>query len=295
MIFLSPEGMIADHNEAGRKYIEDCQQFCTSQGMQPFEYVLTPRYKGTACLLQQLRCGNECDDDYDATINVDDDDNEDGVLLSVVLLFVRDGKLMNCKLLEPTREVADIYDLLEGISGNTIDVYIIVRRIPVAQGSNTFDAKKALMAEYVWKDAVCAEYEAKLQKERESSIHDVTLPGFTQLHVPASRLLCSVGGHLVLISALCWSIGLTAAHVMKMFSTMVACMAVLHYIGAQLGPGSMESIPFETAIKDMVIGGIKFKESFSQKKRQSSEKEDMEPCLKDVHDGEDVELVAEVQ
>lgn len=55
MLFLSPEGIIVDFKENDRSYIKSCREFCIKNGYKPFNYVLTPRYKGTTCLLDHVR------------------------------------------------------------------------------------------------------------------------------------------------------------------------------------------------------------------------------------------------
>jgi hypothetical protein len=66
--------------------------------------VLTPRYKGLTCLVEQVKHG--------------------GNIVSVLMAFERDGKLLNCKLTSLEREIPDIYMLLQGIGGSPVNVYV---------------------------------------------------------------------------------------------------------------------------------------------------------------------------
>ncbi|KAJ1621732.1 hypothetical protein T492DRAFT_1067552 [Pavlovales sp. CCMP2436] len=51
-LFLAIEGAIVDQGLFDKQYMADCAAFCTQQGYEPFEYVLTPRYKGIHSLAQ---------------------------------------------------------------------------------------------------------------------------------------------------------------------------------------------------------------------------------------------------
>ena len=96
-----------------RSSIDACRKFCVDQRYDPFDYVLTPRYKGSLCLLQNVK----------------------GPIISVCIAYVRDGKLQNCKLLSPDRVVPDIYTLNEGVGGSPVEVYIHIhlKRMEIAQ------------------------------------------------------------------------------------------------------------------------------------------------------------------
>jgi len=149
MLFLSPEGVIVDHGEKDQSYIHACRDFAKRNDMKPFDYVLTPRYKGTNCLLEHI--------------------GSRGPLISICLVFVRDGKLLNCKLLSPDRVVPDIYDLNQGIAGAPVSIYIHLRKINVdccdhnnKNKIKKIDAKSVLLNEYVWKDSVLGIWESRL-------------------------------------------------------------------------------------------------------------------------------------
>jgi len=82
-----------------------------NSSIDPFEYVLTTRYKAPLCLLQNVK----------------------GPIISVCIAYVRDGKLQNCKLLSPDRVVPDIYTLNEGVGGSPVEVYIHLKIMEIAQ------------------------------------------------------------------------------------------------------------------------------------------------------------------
>ena len=133
MLFLSPEGVIVDFGEKDKEYINECRKFCVDQGYTPFEYVLTPRYKGSMCLLQQVQ-------------------KSSSPVVSVCVAYVRDGKLLNCSLLSPDRIVPDIYTLNQGIGGSPVHIYFHLKRMNVAQDMN--DPKGFMMENYKEKDTL---------------------------------------------------------------------------------------------------------------------------------------------
>ncbi|EJK77217.1 hypothetical protein THAOC_00965, partial [Thalassiosira oceanica] len=90
MLFLSPEGVVVDFSQKDIDYIRSCRQFCVKNSFSPFDYILTPRYKGSMCLLQQV------EDNVAASSSVKP-------VISVCNAIVRGGKLLNCSLLSPDR------------------------------------------------------------------------------------------------------------------------------------------------------------------------------------------------
>jgi hypothetical protein len=87
----------------------DCREFCKSFGMEPFDYVLTPRYKGQTVLVQHLEKG--------------------GTIISITTAFVRDGKLLNCEMTSEERVIPDIYNLLTGVGGSPVNIYINLEEV----------------------------------------------------------------------------------------------------------------------------------------------------------------------
>lgn len=236
MLFLSPEGVIVDHGEQDKRYIKECREFSLQNGMKPFEYVLTPRYKGTNCLLAQGK-----------------------TVISICLVFIRNNKLLNCKLLsEDERVVPDIYDLTQGIGGEAVDVYIHLRKIEVSDDS--FDAKSVLFREYAWKDQVLKAWEEKLAKPSVSADRN---DNFTQLRINKKEVLLSQIAHVLFIggvSVYFERVGL----LLKAIGLTFLLVSFTHSFGCVF-ESSKESVPFETGIKAMLV----FIQRFSFKIRTS--------------------------
>ncbi len=232
MLFLSPEGVVVDHGEKDMEYVHQCRQFCIDYGMKPFEYVLTPRYKGTKCLLDQVRSK---------------DGGKNGIISSACLVFIRDGKLLNCKLLSSERIIPDIYDLNQGIAGRPISIYVHVRRQNGLDGEHKFDAKARLMEEYAWKDSILSQWDKLLQK-------DIPQDGgakFTFVETDKKEVLMSHLYHLILMVSI-----LSSLNMMQQFTKVCQCIflsvSITHTLGWLVNKSSMESVPFETGIKALV-------------------------------------------
>jgi len=247
MLFLSPEGVIVDNGEQDMKYIHNCRNFAAASGFKPFDYVLTPRYKGTNCLLQQVVGG--------------------GPVVSICLAFVRKGKLLNCKLLSPDRVVPDIYDLCQGIAGAPVDIYIHLRRINVNASANAnvdptagFDAKTVLMNDYVWKDSVLAAWEKRLSNNNNKSNDNGNendndgkwMEQFTPVEASKRDVLMSHLTHGFLMTGAAVAFGRFSL-LLQMFAWIFCCISITHTIGwFFVNKTSMESVPFETGIKAAV-------------------------------------------
>merc|ERR1712046_387636 len=92
LLFMSPEGAIVDYDPVDMQYVADCQNFCRQCNVEPFEYLLTPRYKGLTVLGQHSRDNN----------------------VSVTMAYVSQGQLLNERLFSPKRVVPDIFTTLRG-------------------------------------------------------------------------------------------------------------------------------------------------------------------------------------
>jgi hypothetical protein len=225
MLFLSPEGVVVDHGVKDMQYVHQCQNFAKSNDFKPFEYVLTPRYKGTSCLLDQVSSG--------------------GPLVSICLAFVRDGKLMNCKLVSSDRVVPDIYHLCQGIAGSPISIFMHLRKIKV-DANVPFDAKTVLMAEYEWKDSVLAEWDERLaNNDKRWKTEFTEIPGCKQ------DVLLNHFAHAIVMMGTAIAFGYHTLF-MKMFFGVFCCVASTHTFGWMVNETSMESVPFETGIKAMI-------------------------------------------
>ena len=228
MLFLSPEGVIVDYGEQDINYIHECREFAKNNGFKPLDYVLTPRYKGTSCLLQQVARG--------------------GPVVSICLAFVRNGRMLNCKLLSEDRVVPDIYDLNQGIAGAPVDIYIHLRRINVDPASS-FDAKAVLMNDYAWKDSVLAAWEARLSN---GDVDEKWIGKYTKIEGCKKDILLNHLANAFLMLGTAITFG-SLSLLLKTFGWIFAVISAFHTIGWYANNTSMESVPLETGIKATIL------------------------------------------
>jgi hypothetical protein len=226
MLILSPEGVVVDYGAKDMDYVHECRRFCTTYGVKPFEYVLTPRHKGTTCLLDQI--------------------NEGGPFVSGCLVFVREGQLLNCKLLSPERVIPDIYDLNQGIAGKPISIYVHLRLMDPKNGHD-FDAKAQLMEEYAWKDSILEQWDKHLQ-------NGLPIGWLSQFTTVKMNQLENFLSHLYhIIAMISFALVFDVLNIMKKtFLGIFICVACTHTIGWLANESSMESVPFETGIKAFI-------------------------------------------
>ena len=210
-----------------RSSIDACRKFCVDQRYDPFDYVLTPRYKGSLCLLQNVK----------------------GPIISVCIAYVRDGKLQNCKLLSPDRVVPDIYTLNEGVGGSPVEVYIHIhlKRMEIAQ--DVSDPKTIFLENYKEKDTILKKWDELLSAGTANS--ESWMAQFTPIEsnhleyaiyqIIHTLLMIAIGITFDRLGALAWAFGI-------LFFSVASC----HTIGSALNSTSMESVPFETGIKAVV-------------------------------------------
>jgi hypothetical protein len=125
------------------QYMQNCRDFCVEYGMEPFDYVLTPRYKGQTILVEHIAKG--------------------GTITSICTAFVRDGKLLNCEMWSKERVVADIYSLCAGLGGSPVDIYINLEEMHFTADS---DIKTIMMKDYERKDTLLREWHTMLKEGR---------------------------------------------------------------------------------------------------------------------------------
>ena len=233
MLFLSPEGVVVDHGEKDIEYVHQCRQFCVDYGIKPFDYVLTPRHKGTTCLLDQIANGEG-----------------GGTFSSVCLAFVRDGKLLNCKLLSASRIIPDIYDLNQGVAGKPISIYVHIRKqkgLDLKDKQN-FDAKARLMEEYQWKDSILSQWDKYLQKDFPQDWGTK----FTSVEADKKAVLLSHFYHVAIMLSVLYSLNMVHLF-FKVCQWIFFSVGVTHTLGWLVNKSSMESVPFETGIKALVL------------------------------------------
>ncbi len=205
--------------------IEACRKFCIEQKYDPFDYVLTPRYKGSMCLLQNVK----------------------GPIISVCIAYVRDGKLQNCKLLSPDRVVPDIYTLNEGVGGSPVEVYIHLKRIDIAQDLS--DPKAIFLENYKEKDNILKKWDEHLLAGTANS--DSWMAQFAPIESKRLTYILYQSCHTLLM----FVIGIVFGRLNELavaFGILFLLVTSCHTIGSTLNSTSMESVPFETGIKAIV-------------------------------------------
>ena len=93
-------------------------------GYEPFQYVLTPRYKGLTCLARHVA--------------------ERGEIMSITMAFVKDGKLLDERLHSPDRVVPDLYTLFDGWGGSPLSVYVYARHLDNFNDKSPEEVRSAL-------------------------------------------------------------------------------------------------------------------------------------------------------
>eukprot|EP00518_Triparma_eleuthera_P005762 CAMPEP_0182464438 /NCGR_PEP_ID=MMETSP1319-20130603/8646_1 /TAXON_ID=172717 /ORGANISM="Bolidomonas pacifica, Strain RCC208" /LENGTH=437 /DNA_ID=CAMNT_0024664081 /DNA_START=83 /DNA_END=1396 /DNA_ORIENTATION=- len=240
LLFLSPEGVVCDFGPRDRKYISECRDFCTELGYKPFEYVLTPRYKGLTCLVEQVKHG--------------------GMIVSVCMAFERDGVLLNQKLTSMDREIPDIYSLLMGIGGSPTNVYVDMKELHFTADD---DIKKIMMEDYVRKDALMAAWHRALEEKGAEDFKggfQVTQANVLEMNV--AQLM-----HALIMIGLAHSLNLLPSF-FNFCTALYLIIAFCHTLGWMMNGTSMESVPFESGIKAIVmfLFGAKHKEREKKKK-----------------------------
>eukprot|EP00303_Exanthemachrysis_gayraliae_P001630 CAMPEP_0206003508 /NCGR_PEP_ID=MMETSP1464-20131121/3414_1 /ASSEMBLY_ACC=CAM_ASM_001124 /TAXON_ID=119497 /ORGANISM="Exanthemachrysis gayraliae, Strain RCC1523" /LENGTH=430 /DNA_ID=CAMNT_0053376883 /DNA_START=47 /DNA_END=1339 /DNA_ORIENTATION=+ len=232
-IFLAIEGAIVDHGAFDVAYINDCRQFCESLGYAPFEYLLTPRYKGVHTLAQHAGTHLYC-----ATV-----------------AFEQGGKMLNCKLTDPGRVVPDLYSVLR--RGTNVTVHFS----KLVVGADQNEAKRQCMDNYKYRDELLAHYDA----------HGCFPGGLRYDALPwqwPSRVSSFVA-QVLLGHALASAAGmplLVAKTLVALFCLLGAC----HTAGELLSGESRESIPFETIFKSYAYAGRDRKLLAKAKKAEGS-------------------------
>ena len=178
----------------------------------------------------------------------------DGPIISVLMTFVRDGKLLNCQLLSPDRVVPDIYTLNEGVGGSPVEIFIHLKRMEVAQDMS--DPKAIFLENYKEKDSILKKWDEHLLAGTANS--ESWMAQFTPIESNRLEFVMYQIGHTLLVLVLGIIFGrlhdLTIAFFI-LFLLVTSC----HTIGSTLNSTSMESVPFETGIKAVVACWLKAK------------------------------------
>jgi len=235
MVFLSPEGVVVDFSERDKLYIKACREYCVAHGYEPFQYVLTPRHKGTEILMNQI-------------------ERDNGPIISVCMAYVRNGKLLNCQMSSPDRKVPDIYMLNEGTFGEPVDVYLFLRQLPPI--SKKDDLRVILMDENKWKDSVLKDLDEQLQKKQKPE-ENPALKLF-MLEMNRTEAIVSHMAHAIVIISASLYIH-QFENLILLFFTLLVLLTSSHALSWILNTSSMESVPFETGIKSFFIFADKLK------------------------------------
>jgi len=227
MLFLSPEGMIVDRNKLGQLYTENCKKFCRDQGYPEFDYVLTPRYKGITVLAEHLRAF----------------DGIDGKCVSVCMCFVRDGVLLSERLDSPHRVIPDLYTTFAGVGGSAVKVHIHIRDLDFRDASPE-DIKRLLMEDYAEKD--------KLIRSLHETGHYAGSQGkMTEFEVPFVKYNVMILLHNLSVVATFYALGVLD-WLFKYMGGLLLILCFSNSVGKCIYGQTMESIPFETAIKSLM-------------------------------------------
>lgn len=220
-------------------YVKQCREFCIEQKYEPFEYVLTPRYKGSMTLLSAVQNG--------------------GPVISICLAFVRDGKLLNRSLLSSDRVIPDIYTLNQGVGGSPVDIYIHLKRMHIAQ--DVKEPKQLMMENYKEKDAILAEWDKRIAAG--TAADKDWMFQFEQVDShQLEGILYQVAHAAVLVGV---GLGFGRLDVLfSLFSVLFGLVCSCHTLGWMLNSTSMESVPFETGIKSIALFLHNLREERSQ-------------------------------
>mmetsp|Transcript_24089 Transcript_24089/g.65158 ORF Transcript_24089/g.65158 Transcript_24089/m.65158 type:complete len:429 (+) Transcript_24089:118-1404(+) len=240
-LFLAIEGAIVDQGEFDKHYIEECSKFCESLGYEPFEYVLTPRYKGIHSLAQHA--GKE--------------------VFSVTTAFVRDGDVLNKKLTDPKRVVPDLYTIL----ASPIDVTCHFDRFEISSEQEL--AKRQCMDNYKYRDGMIAHF-------NEKGCFPTGL-AYNPLPLELPKRLASLAMQFALYYAgleLFYGKGYYLGYLMV---GLVAVLGTCHSLGELLSGESRESIPFETIFKSYLYAG-RDQKLLKKSKGKAAESADAQPA-----------------
>jgi len=243
-LFLAIEGAIVDKGEFDRQYIQECAAFCESLGYKPFEYVLTPRYKGVHALAQHA--GTE--------------------VYSVTTAFVRDGKLMNKKLMDPARIVPDLFTILSAPT----EVTCHFDRLDISAEQEV--AKRQCMDNYKYRDMMIKHFDEK-----------GVFPGGLSYDPLPRELPKRFGCLFFMLGCFYYGSVLTFGNGMALARFLVGLFAVLsssHVLGEVLSGQSRESIPFETIFKSYLYAGRDERLLKKSKGKAAQPVEEMQPAEK---------------
>ena len=224
-IFFSPEGIIADKNNYDISMIKNCEEFCKINNLKPFEYVLTPRYKGLSCLI-----------------------DKNNKYYTFTIAYVKDNKLMNTKLMNDSREIPDLITLLK----YDIDVYLYCKEIKLNKLKKPEDLKKILMKRYKMHDKYLKHFEENIETKKEFFKNQSSKEPFhllpkeyifkTNIFIMSYFLIYNIAKRYDYNS-----------YLKKIFMYTFFSLSVSHFLGEYISGYSRESVPFETLTKSILF------------------------------------------
>lgn len=169
---------------------------------------------------------------------------------------------MNCSLLSSDRVIPDIYTLTSGIGGSPVDIYIHLKRMHIAQ--DVKDPKQFMMENYKEKDAILREWDSRVSAGTAGDKEWM----FQFEEVESHRLegiMYQVAHASVMVAA---GLGLGRLDLLfKLFVILFGFVSGCHTFGWLLNSTSMESVPFETGLKSIILTIQNWKEQSSRSEK----------------------------
>ena len=241
-IVFCPEGVIADNNLHDINIINDCQEFCKKNNLKPFQYVLTPRYKGLSCLI-----------------------NKNNKYYSLTFAYVKNNKLMNTKLNDENRTTPDLFDILK----DKIELYVYwdeikfnLKKIKNQEELNNL-VKKKLLNSYRKHDKYLKYFHKNLKKNNTKEFYKDQSIKEPFSKIPNEFEFKNLYFFIILILSYKFmkkyiSNNFFKKTILYSFFSLLFC----HITGKYISGYSRESIPFETILK-----AILYKERDNQKEK----------------------------
>lgn len=221
-IFLCPEGMIVDFSAHDMAYVKDCRRFCQDQGFKPFEYLLTPRYKGMQCFNKISR-------------------KQPAEHITVTMAYTLNGETLTRPLLAKDRVVPDLTLMLKG----GLDVHVDVEYISLSQDGPQL--KKELMQDYERKDGLLRAF------HKRGRFPNAPEGPPEYIKTPHLMLNASLAGQMIFTLAAARAAGALDA-LGAVFTVLLVAISASMALGQLLAQGqTRESVPFEGLLKALLF------------------------------------------
>eukprot|EP00510_Aplanochytrium_minuta_P006813 CAMPEP_0184032112 /NCGR_PEP_ID=MMETSP0955-20130417/2768_1 /TAXON_ID=627963 /ORGANISM="Aplanochytrium sp, Strain PBS07" /LENGTH=365 /DNA_ID=CAMNT_0026318059 /DNA_START=445 /DNA_END=1542 /DNA_ORIENTATION=- len=248
-VFLCPEGAIVDFSAADKQYVKDCNKFCQSMGLEPFEMVLTPRYKGLQCFNKIVTDGR----DAPATD------------ISATMTYTQRGQKLSKPLKHDERIIPDLWVILQG----GLECHVNIRLLTLSNDPEVM--KHQVMRDYAYKDKLLKHFWENGEYPQEADAGSPENPSSPYVQVNAPWVMQNISlfsqfafwcGVLAYFGKLHWTYNI--------FVTFYITIAVSHITGEVLASGqSRESIPFEGLTKAILFRMIGREGAKADKKVQN--------------------------